>query len=310
MTNRLVIVAVALVLSLRAGNTSAESTLTPYPLVPGDTMNPDFQVKVNGTLVAACLTVMNVGYTHFAFTGTARVEISAREPVTSFDISPHRNGIAAKAEDNALSFELSESRMLHIQVNGLKRFFLFAEAPESSLPDLEQADVFSVASFGMVSSPDEVQTAKIQRAIDEVAAKRGVLMVPPGIYRTGELRMKSHITIYLAPGAILKGTGRIADHPRGEFGTQRIHFIDCQNVHIRGRGVIDGQGLTLRLAEKNSSGSRMKLIRAFRARNCSVEGIVLRDSGTWTAHLIESSDLRFSHVKLISNTTYDDPTFP
>lgn len=55
---------------------------------------------------------------------------------------------------------------------------------------------------------------------------------------------------------------------------------------------------------------RMKLIRSNRAQHCILEGIVLRDSGTWGVHLIESSDLRFSNFKLISNTIRDDREFP
>ena len=281
--------------------------VTPYPLVPDDAPNADYTVKINGTPVAACGTAMNVGYAHFAFTGRVKVEITAREAITSFDISPHRDGIQGSSTGNTLVFELSQPRLLHIQVNKLPRFFLFADAPEAALP---QSGVFDLTQYGVKSSTDAVQTAAIQHAIDEVAAKKGVLLVPPGIYRTGELRMKSHLTLHLAAGAILKGTGSLADHPVGELGTQLIHFIDCENVRIQGRGVIDGQGRALRLAGKNASASRSKLIRSQRAKNILVEDVILRDSGTWGVHLIESENLRFSGVKLISNTIYDDPTFP
>ena len=281
--------------------------VTPYPLVPGDAPNADCTVKVNGTPVAACGTAMNVGYAHFAFTGTVKVEISVREAITTYDVSPHRDGIQARAAGNTLSFELTQPRMLHIQVNKLPRFFLFAEAPEAAPP---QSGVYELTQFGVTSSAETVQTAAIQHAIDEVAAKKGVLLIPPGIYRTGELRMKSHLTLHLAAGAILKGTGIMADHPAGELGTQLMHFQDCENVRIQGRGVIDGRGRALRLSGKNASASRSKLIRSMRARNIIVEDVILRDSGTWGVHLIESENLRFSGVKLISNTIYDDPTFP
>ncbi|MFC1718451.1 glycosyl hydrolase family 28 protein, partial [Candidatus Poribacteria bacterium] len=88
------------------------------------------------------------------------------------------------------------------------------------------------------------------------------------------------------------------------------YLLDCQNVRIKGRGVIDGQGRALRLSTDNSSNGRMKLIRSLRATDCTVEGVILRDAGTWSIHLIESSDLRFTNYKLISNTILDDPGFP
>jgi hypothetical protein len=77
-----------------------------------------------------------------------------------------------------------------------------------------------------------------------------------------------------------------------------------------GRGAIDGRGRALRLATKNASDGRLKLIRSFRAKNCVVEDILLLDAGSWSVHLIESSDLRFTNTKLVSNTILDDPSFP
>lgn len=301
-----------LVWLLPFANTSpaAKDAVTPYPRVPGDEPSADFTVKVNGTPIEACATAMNVGYAHFAFTGTVKVEIIAREAIKTFDISPHRGGFAAKAGGNTLSFELTQPRKLHIQVNGLPRFFLFADAPEASPPQPGQAGVQDLTKLGVTSSLDTVQTSAIQHAIDDVAAKKGVLFVPRGIYRTGELTMKSNLTLHLAPGAILKGTGNLADHPSGKFGTQLLHFLDCQNVRIQGRGVIDGQGRALRLSANNSSLSRSKLLRSYRANNCIVEDVIFRDSGTWGVHLVESSDLRFTNFKLISNTIRDDPRFP
>lgn len=285
----------------------AQATVTPCPRVPGDAANAHFTVKVNGTPVDACSTAMNVGYAHFAFAGTVKVEITASEDIKTFDLSPHRLGIVAKADGKTLAFELSKPAKLHLQVNKLPRFFLFADAPEVPLA---KEGVFDLTSFGVASSPDKLQTAAIQRAIDEVAAKKGTLLVPPGIYLTGELRMKSNCSLHLAAGAILKGTGSLAEHPAGEFGTQFIHFLDCENVRITGRGVIDAQGRALRLSGQNASATRSKLIRSFRARNIVVEDVILRDSGTWGVHLIESEDLRFTGVKLISNTKHDDPAFP
>lgn len=285
----------------------AAAAVAPYPRVPGDEANANFSVKVDGISVEVCQTVMNVGYAHFAFDGTIKVEITAREPVMSVDVSPHRLGIKPVVEGKTIRFDLAQPAQLHLQVNQLPRFFLFAEAPAVT-PATGQ--VFDLAKLGVTSSADKVQTAAIQSAIDTVAAKRGVLQVPPGIYRTGELRMKSNLTLYLAPGAILKGTGNLADHPVGEFGTQFIHFLDCENVRICGGGVIDAQGRALRLSGKNASTSRSKLIRSFRAKNIIVEDVILRDSGTWGVHLIESEHLRFTGVKLISNTKHDDPDFP
>ncbi len=107
--------------------------MTPYPRVPDDEPNAHFTVTVNGTTVEACGTVMNVGYAHFAFTDIVKVEITASEPIQTFDLSPHRAGIKAAVAGKTQTFELSQPRWVHLQVNQLPRFFVFAEAPEAPL---------------------------------------------------------------------------------------------------------------------------------------------------------------------------------
>src|SRR5690606_17567621 len=127
---------------------TSDAEVTAYPRVPGDASNVDYvSVRVNGVEVPTVGTAMKVGYAHFAFTGRARVEIETRELLTTFDLSPHRLGLVAAAKGNVLEFELNEPRKLHLRVNDLSRFFLFAEAPEVSPPEVGQPGVFSLAEF-------------------------------------------------------------------------------------------------------------------------------------------------------------------
>lgn len=286
-----------------------DDAVRPFPRVQGDSASEDFTVRVDGVAVDSTHLELNVAYAHFAFRHNVRVEIIAKEPIREYDLSPHRAAIAAKVDGNTLSFELSQPRKLHLKVNELPRFFLFAEAL-SEPPKLDSPDVINLRKLGVRSDADRVQTIKLQQAIDTVAAQGKMLYVPSGIYRCGQLKLKSNLTLYLAPGAIIKGTGRIEDYPLGPFGTQQIDLTNCRNVRVFGPGVIDGQGRVLRLSTKNSSAGRMKLIRSHRAEHCSFADVVLRDSGTWGVHLIESSDLTFTNFKLISNTIRDDRSFP
>src|SRR5262245_20597236 len=78
---------------------SASAAVTPYPPPPGDAANDQYSVKVNGVEIPSVKTGMDVGYAHFAFDGKARVEIKASEPIKEFNLSPHRLGIQATAED-------------------------------------------------------------------------------------------------------------------------------------------------------------------------------------------------------------------
>ncbi len=282
---------------------ASAAAVTPYPRVPGDEPSRDYvSVRVNDIEVPTVGTTMNVGYAHFAFSGTVRVEIVVREPIETFDLSPHRLGIAATAKGNVLTFELSEPRKLHLRINQLNRFFVFAEAPERDAPQPGQPGVIDLSTFGVTSDPHRPQTAQLQAAIDAVSAQRGTLYVPPGIYRSGRLLLRSNVSLYLAPGAVVKGTGRLEDYPRTAGNTQQLHVGQAENVRIFGRGVIDGHGLTLRRDAGNTSQSRGRLITTFQSRHFSIDDVILRESPVWCVHLIESSDMRFSNVKIVSQT--------
>lgn len=284
-------------------STQVLAMITPYPAVPGDDANSDYiSVTVDGIAVPTVTTAMNVGYAHFAFTGKVKVEITAKEPITTFDLSPHRLSIKAEVRDRVLSFELDQPRKLHLRINGLSRFFLFADAPEVNPPQPGQPGVVSITDFGATSSSDQTQTLALQRAIDEAAGKGATLVVPAGIYRAGRLDLKSNLKLYLAPGAIIKGTGVQADYPKTTGGTQQIHIGSAENVQIFGRGVIDGNGQALRKAGANASASKAKLIVSNKAKNLLIEDVLLREAGVWCVHLIESSDIRVNNAKLISMT--------
>ena len=284
------------------------AAVTPYPALPGDPANADYiAVKVNGVGVPSVTTAMQVGYAHFAFEGRARIEVTAKEPIRSFDLSPHRLGIVATTKGNVLTFEIDQPRKLHLRINNLSRFFLFADAPETNAPKPGEAGVLTVSDYGVISSADQTQTAALQRAIDDATTKKATLYLPPCVYRTGRLDLKSNTSLYLAAGAILQGTGVQADYPRTTGGAQQIHIGDAENVRIFGRGVIDGNGQALRKAGNNASASKAKLIVTNRSRNVVIEDVLLREAGVWCVHLIESSDLRVANVKLISMTRAEAP---
>lgn len=159
----------------------------------------------------------------------------------------------------------------------------------------------TLADFGVVASPDRTQTDAIQRAVDAAAAKGGTLYVPPGIYRSGTLRLRSNLAIYLAPGAIIKGTGRLDDYPRGRTGHVQIELVDGADVRVFGRGVIDGNGFALRNQFLPDRGKgRAKMLVAHNSRGLVMEDIILRDSAVWCVHTRQSRDMQFRNLKIIS----------
>lgn len=82
------------------------------------------------------------------------------------------------------------------------------------------------------------------------------MLLPPGRYRSGTLLLKSGVELHLARGAVLLGSGDIADYDPEPFARYnrglpaekmvRSHLlaaVKAQRVAVTGSGVIDGNGM-------------------------------------------------------------------
>lgn len=71
----------------------------------------------------------------------------------------------------------------------------------------------NICDFGAVPGAEELQTDKIQAAIDHCfALGGGEVVVPEGIFRTGGIRLRSNITLHLLKNACLKGSRNPEDY--------------------------------------------------------------------------------------------------
>ncbi|WP_264535192.1 glycoside hydrolase family 28 protein [Flavobacterium sp. N1736] len=96
-------------------------------------------------------------------------------------------------------------------------------------------------------------TEAIQNAIEKASKNGGgTIFFPSGEYLTGALKLKSNITIHLDSGALLKFSDNFDDYlPFVEMRYEGLvmksfsplfYAKDAENITIKGRGVIDGQG--------------------------------------------------------------------
>ena len=75
----------------------------------------------------------------------------------------------------------------------------------------------SVAGFGAVGDGRTLNTAAFARAVARIERRRGarggtLLYVPPGVWLTGPFNLTSHMTLFLARGAVIRATqvGRLS----------------------------------------------------------------------------------------------------
>lgn len=111
----------------------------------------------------------------------------------------------------------------------------------------------NVLDYGAVKDGSVKITDVIKKAIETAAkAGGGTIYFPPGEYLTGPIHLKSNITLYIDAGATIKFSDDFDDYlpmvkSRWE-GTNVINFspliyaYEAENIAIRGRGTIDGQG--------------------------------------------------------------------
>jgi hypothetical protein len=129
-----------------------------------------------------------------------------------------------------------------------------AGSPLLAAPDIKNGQkfqIFSILDFGAIGDGKTLNTASINNAIDACAsAGGGMVYMPPGVYLSGTVVLKSNVTLYLEAGATLLGSTSLADYsarpgPSPDADANQKHLVfarDAENVGLAGLGTIDGQG--------------------------------------------------------------------
>jgi len=179
--------------------------------------------------------------------------------------------------------------------------------------------VFSVTDYGANGNGITENAASIQRAIDAAsAAGGGVVLFPPGEYRTGTIFLKNNVTLRLDKGATIKGTPDYSLYPadiepvyetfllrEDRYGSRvLIVALEKENVAIEGQGIIDGNGEAPELKEKKRLAS-INLIRFIKCKNVRVEGtgaldnkLLITNAAHWAVQPIGVDGLTVRNVHI------------
>jgi Glycosyl hydrolases family 28/Pectate lyase superfamily protein len=122
----------------------------------------------------------------------------------------------------------------------------------------QMSRTFYVRDFGALGDGSTKDTAALARAIDAAAQHGGIVVFTPGIYVSGTLELKSHVTLQLEAGAELRGSTDPNDYGTiAAFGFDRRYGVnssgegdrvgllvarDAEDITIEGEGTIDGSG--------------------------------------------------------------------
>ncbi|WP_438347973.1 hypothetical protein ACP8HI_20275 [Paenibacillus sp. FA6] len=286
------------------------------------TTSSDFQLNVDNTTVFV-EKFLDYHYAHFSYSGTSILTVTASQPITSYDISPHSLGITGIVSGNQLTFSIDSNSekpcYLVIQMNSLEKLVVLADPLESHAPASSGAGIYNI-----INSPYRADntwtsdvTSIIQQAIDDAsAAGGGIVYVPVGVYKVKDiLYIKSNVTLYLQGGAVIKSNPDRTLYSSTTSSEGKI-FIDpmikidhAPNANILGRGVLDASGIAIMDKDSASStylGYRRNVIVGNFSNNVTIEGIIIKDSTTWTINGIQGGDgFTVRNVKIINHKNAD-----
>ncbi len=181
----------------------------------------------------------------------------------------------------------------------------------------------NVRKFGAVGDGIKDDTLAIQAAI--MATPKGeTLHIPEGTYRVTSLFLKSHLTVELVKGAVIKGIedrskypvlpgfiettdgrdeyylGSWEGNPLDSYGSI-ITGINIEGVKFVGGGRIDGNASKeewWKDAKIRRGAWRPRTIFLNNCRDITFEGITIENSPSWTVHPFYSKDLKFLNLKI------------
>ena len=134
--------------------------------------------------------------------------------------------------------------------------------PVPQLPSIPEHTVL-LADFGAVGDGHTMNTKAFASAIDACSkAGGGRVVIPPGVWLTGPIELKSNIDLHAERGALIVFSKKFEDYPmtkRGDEKSKRyrvtspIFGYHLENVAITGPGVFNGSGEAWRPHKKSKT---------------------------------------------------------
>jgi hypothetical protein len=234
---------------------ATDDTPVAHPGIPGVKASESYKVRVNGIPVP----VNDESYFdfHTAFFSMDKpvlVEVEFLEEANFASIHPLRHKIRPEVDGTTISFTLHNPLKLVIK----------ARESDSVLP----LAICATPLDENVPDPDDPK----------------VLFFGPGIHEPGLIELVSGQTVYLAPGALVKG---------------RIETRDATGVTIRGRGTLDARGYSVRADKTNA-------ILFERCQDVHIEGIGIRGGTWWQTLFLVTGNASAIHLNLFGKTVNTD----
>jgi polygalacturonase len=190
----------------------------------------------------------------------------------------------------------------------------------------------SANTFGARGDGKTVNTAAIQKALDEAVKTKATVVFERGVYLTGAVFVKANTQLQLDDGVELRGVQDLSGYPmlptrvagiEMKWPSALINVYEQSNVQIFGKGTVDGDGKVwwdrywavrkdyeakgLRWAADYDT-PRPRLIQIYKSSNVRLQGLNLKRSGFWTVHVCYSQDVNVDSLTIRNNIDGKGPS--
>ncbi len=169
---------------------------------------------------------------------------------------------------------------------------------------------FNVRAFGAKGDGVALDTRAIQSAVDACGKSGGEVLFPPGIYRSGTIELRSHVTLRLMRGSVLSGSTDLKDYPEripsvrsytDKYVRRSLIFGDkIEDAGICGEGTIDGNGAAPQF-KVDDYYSRPYVIRLVACKEIRVSDVTLRNSPMWMQLYLACENVTVSRIRVYNH---------
>lgn len=185
-----------------------------------------------------------------------------------------------------------------------------AEIPESQIKLAASQHTFDIRDYRQAVDDPALDTGAINRAIAACAeAGGGQVLIPPGRYVSGTIRLRSHVTLFLAAGSTLVGTTNLSMYeppavpsfmPEAKWGKWHRGLLVCDNaedVTICGQGIIDGHKVFDPTGEEHMRGPHAIIFAD--CRHFTIRDVSIVDAANYAIFFQASDEVEIRNVKIV-----------
>ena len=215
----------------------------------------------------------------------------------------------AARDIRGVGFEVGGKTKLHI---AKIRVYDDADLCRGVIPAGKVFDV-KAAPYNAKGDGKTLDTAAIQKALDDAAYTGGTVLIRGGTFLSGEMFLRTDETVFVAPDATVLGTQDHSKYPLVEprtslcahrqLGRGLLYGENISNITVTGGGMLDGNGLYRfkmndPVNDHRVLDARPDIVYIAYSENITVENINFKSSAFWTVVPLSSGNVTLRNLYL------------